>query len=173
MPQIVQQLARILRIHSVWNVDPRSKEVAMLLDQDNTTQIMDFHQEKQAKVSEQRGVRLEEWRSLLRLSLAQDNISMAVILSMVHLSVSDLQLEREKGVQENRFPVLVNTMMRERRVLEKMHRKFRWNLDLRVLILVARLHSKYQVQVNITLIFLLLDTSHLLLEWALAKEMAN
>jgi hypothetical protein len=32
----------------------------MLLDQDNTTPIMDFHQEKQAKVSEQRGVRLEE-----------------------------------------------------------------------------------------------------------------
>lgn len=60
MPQIVQQLARILRIHSVLNVDPRSKEVAMLLDQDNTTPIMDFHQEKQAKVSEQRDVRLEE-----------------------------------------------------------------------------------------------------------------
>ena len=90
---------------------------------------------------------------------------------MAHLSVSDLQLEKEKEVQVNRSQGQDNTMMRELKVLERMHLKFRWSLDLKLLILVGKLQLKSQAQANITQISLQQDINHQLLVWEQAKEM--
>ena len=96
----------------------------MLPVQVNIMQRTDSHLERQDPALELKNVKLVELRSLLLLYQAQANTLMEIILLMVHLSVSDLQLEREKEVQINRCQDQDNTMTREPKALEKMRLKF-------------------------------------------------
>jgi hypothetical protein len=86
-------------------------------------QTKDSHQERRDLALALKSVRQVELLSLRHWSQAQANILVEIILLMVPLSVSDLQLEKVKGAQASRCRGQDNTMMREHKVLERMHLK--------------------------------------------------